>query len=517
MVMNEENKNKLFIGSIVAVITLIIVVVGATYAFFSLNVSGNTTNTNAIVETDDLNLISISGGTSNLHIRIKSDDMSEDKIDTSYYATDTDKDYLTEDEPHNFNIATFELTRDITEINNCTAELEVSIDGELKSVIEKEDTLLHVEGIDEVLDVDLAELKEEGSKVYPISITISDNNPSPIEGYISLTNREVDQSNLADKELNITITVKNLVCGGTKGKPAIEQILANSTSGTLDGTAELEERNEELTAEGVSAENLDTLRRFVGEWKDVTDNFICFGTSDLDTCLNNLDQYMYRIIGIDEANNQVKVIQATALIKETQYNFPWHLNYRTNSPWEESSVYVFLNSADSNYSYFVGNSYYNYMQNEMWTNLMVAHPIWYYGDNNTSVINAKTTYRSERREKLENGDPIGLMYASDYLYAGSQDENNWLYIRNSLNGIENTGSLSREVLKEKQSSYETTMTRYGDIDDHYYVRYITPRGIENTDVSFNNPIRAVFYLDGTKVILNGKGTIYKPYYITNVG
>jgi len=35
------------------------------------------------------------------------------------------------------------------------------------------------------------------------------------------------------------------------------------------------------------------------------DNYICFGTSNTETCVNNPDEYMYRIIGVDSTSNRV--------------------------------------------------------------------------------------------------------------------------------------------------------------------------------------------------------------------
>ncbi len=47
-------------------------------------------------------------------------------------------------------------------------------------------------------------------------------------------------------------------------------------------------------------------------------NFICFGTSDKDTCINNKNKYMYRIIGFD--NNYIKVIKQVPLDEQRQYH-----------------------------------------------------------------------------------------------------------------------------------------------------------------------------------------------------
>ncbi len=78
-------------------------------------------------------------------------------------------------------------------------------------------------------------------------------------------------------------------------------------------------------------------------------NYICFGTSDKDTCVNDTDKYMYRIIGIfeDEAGNKnAKLIKKEAL--NTAYG--WHSDSYTDVDWNESDLYKGING-----SYFLTN------------------------------------------------------------------------------------------------------------------------------------------------------------------
>ncbi len=535
--MNEENKSKILIGTLVAVITLVIAVVGATYAFFSLNVSGDTTNTNVDIETGNADVVSIEQGVNNMHINLTVSDMAKDSPNKAYYATDTEENYKLSEEEGTLTFAT--ITGTNKEASDCTAKVTITMDtsnDSMGKVLKKGDAILYITSgkTEETIDLyDLLseEIPDSVTKEIEVELSVSESAEASITGYLKVNNTESDQSYLAGKTLNITITVDNLVCGGARGN-AVAFITETSTSGTLESPEALQARNEEIEAEIAREKanshipqdtiiDLDTLRRFVGKYTKVTDNFICFGTSDTNTCKDNLDLYMYRIIGIDETNNQVKVIKATRIVKGTNVKFQWN-STNEDIKWSESDMYKYLNSSNVEDSYFKGNPNYMYLQEAKWENLIVKNPDWYYGDDLSSdpkVGEGEVSYTQERKEKLENGNPIGLMYLSDYLYAvETTGSSNWLYILNGLNGTSNTGTLTNGVLEDPAGVMEFVMTRGGHYNDRFYVRYIydsvPPSGIVLLSDSYS--IRPVFYLDGSKIVLGGKGTIEEPYYVTNV-
>ncbi len=524
--MSEENRKKTLIGSIIGVVTLVIVVVGATYAFFSLNVSGDATNTNINIETGSADAVSIEPGVKNMHINLAVSDMASNSPLKAYYATDVlSEKYKTDIEAGTLTFATITSTN--KEESNCTAKVTITMDTSTDSmgkVLQEGDAEVYIKSDKTEEAIDLHDLLSEEisslvTKEIEVEISVSASTSSLIKGYLKINNTEIDQSYLAGKTLNITITVNNLVC---EEKSAIEQILANSTSGTLESAEALEARNKELEASGVAEEDLDTLRRFVGTTTEVTDNYICFGTDDKDTCKNNLDQYMYRIIGIDEANNQIKVIKATKIVKGTIYRFRWHYVYLGSEKWDQSDLYKALNnkpivtsseSAEEMYTEsFIGSMYYSYMQDETWTNLIVKNPTWYDGEDLT-IYTVERSYVQERSIKLENGDSIGLMYASDYLYAGEQDTINWLFIANGLNGIPNTGSPSAGTLQQPTAESEWTLNNE-NTSNQSYAFSVDERGtVEAVRRDYNHAVRPSFYLTLNNITLRGKGIISNPYII----
>ena len=90
-------------------------------------------------------------------------------------------------------------------------------------------------------------------------------------------------------------------------------ISSEITSPNLETETQLNERNNAITEAG--GEVKDDLRRFVGDYTTVIDNFICFGTNDQNDCKSNMGTYMYRIIGIDTETNELKLIKATKIVK----------------------------------------------------------------------------------------------------------------------------------------------------------------------------------------------------------
>ncbi len=289
----------------------------------------------------------------------------------------------------------------------------------------------------------------------------------------------------------------------TISKSAKDVVVATSRS--LEPEDALTARNAEIAAAGGDVP--DDLRRFVGDKTKVTDNFICFGTTDQNTCKENMDTYMYRIIGID-TQNRLKIIKATKIVKDSSTStFAWNSAYTSDVKWNNSDLYKGLNGTDAK-KYFIRNNKYSYMQDTQWTNL-IDKPTYYIGDS-TSNTNP-TLFDNERKNNVSNADNVGLMYLSDYLYAnsGTASTTNWLFIQNGLNGASNTPGGSAAPSAE----YEWTMTRYG-YSRGYYARRVYNNGtVDSNYLGSTNAVRPVFYLK-SDVMITGKGTITEPYMIS---
>ena len=292
----------------------------------------------------------------------------------------------------------------------------------------------------------------------------------------------------------------------TISKSAKDVVVATSRS--LEPEDALTARNAEIAAAGGNVE--DDLRRFVGTYEQVTDNFICFGTNDQNDCKNNMDTYMYRIIGID-SSGRLKLIKATKIVGDSGGGvFAWNSDNRSDVKWNNSNLYNRLNENDRSDKYFVGNTRYNYMNNNTWIDLIDTTAIYYIGD--STVKTNPTLFQNESKEQINNGSKVGLMYLSDYLYAnnGTADTNNWLFIQNGLNRTSSNG----DTPSSQAAEYEWTMTRRGRSGGWYYAWNVFSDGtVYVTTLNNTWAVRPVFYLK-SDVKIAGKGTLDNPYMIS---
>ena len=239
---------------------------------------------------------------------------------------------------------------------------------------------------------------------------------------------------------------------------------------------------------------VDGMYRYKGTATDVTNNYICFGTTDKEECLKAADKYMYRIIGItSEADNTInlpsnslKIIKATPS-SESQ---AWH-NVIRDVKWDDSTMKSYLNG-----------TFYNSIKDAQpngtyWDSIILSHS-WYNADYTSVPATEPTTSHT-------TASKIGLMYATDYVNSGEQTKNNWLYIRN--------GWSTNSTLNEY--TYEWTLSRYGNYHGDYRAWAVRTGG--NLDYGYYwtgaAAVRPVFYLQ-SEVNLTGQGTVSDPFRIT---
>ena len=232
--------------------------------------------------------------------------------------------------------------------------------------------------------------------------------------------------------------------------------------------------------------------RFVGTSSQVTNNYICFGTTDSTTCKNTPETYIYRIIGITSEDdniiglkaNQLKIIKATP----SSTSQVWH-NNNGDTKWDVSDMKTYLNTT------FLNDAISKWDNGEIWKGL-IASQRWYNADqNNTPGATAEPTNSTTAVSQ------IGLMYATDYANAGATDTSNWLFIANgwTTNGRYNM---------------EWTMTRYGpNVDYGTQAWSYFPNGPLAPGLLYlQEAVRPVFYLI-PNITLTGEGTKDSPFII----
>lgn len=252
------------------------------------------------------------------------------------------------------------------------------------------------------------------------------------------------------------------------------------------------------------------------------DNYICFGTTDKDSCVGNTDVYMYRIIGIfkdSDGNNHLKLIKKEAL--NTAYRWKYATDIDTN--WENSDLYNGING-----SYFLSNTAYPYMQNTDWTDLITD---WTWSAVNTKTYsNSGPDYASLTPDKVYYHEMnhtkkssavgswttpkamLGLKYVSDSLLTLGEVA---LGVTSS-NALLDSGWINLEHNDSDAPSYDVdwTMSRYGANSAGLYSAWrlsaSTP-GFAHTGMTY--PARPVFYLNTDVLYDSGSGSLTDPFII----
>ncbi len=271
------------------------------------------------------------------------------------------------------------------------------------------------------------------------------------------------------------------------------------------------------------------------------DNYICFGTSDTETCISNTDIYMYRIIGIFADSSGTKYMK---LIKKEALEGTTYVWNSTNSDvdWGDSTIYSSLNQSIflRNLKYIPG----------LWSNRIKS---WTWREVNTLTYersgthyyytNPKGVYQNEMIKQensnikcARNSDTdgtsarcaigelktkdakVGLMYVSDYaLSLGSESlslttgvgtnaakiKSGWMHLSKNDSGISNT--------------VEWTISRSGEYSSNNYFAWAigSGDGVGGAGVNTKYLMRPVFYLNSNQVLKSGAGTLDNPFLLAD--
>ncbi len=298
----------------------------------------------------------------------------------------------------------------------------------------------------------------------------------------------------------------------------------------------------------LSAEIKGAMYRFQGQQNENVENYICFGTSDQNTCKGDTDKYMYRIIGIEAETGRVKVIKKEALNKTIN----WWDNYDDDIEFPKSNIYKAINGED-----FLKNK--QYIPNG-WEE-KIANNVWTYGDMlSDDYLGARQTgeglYLVETGKKETNWDiyatkdtpgakqgvvdnenspyigdtiyfinesgkwintfdsKISLMYLHDYHYSVSDDAN--CQYNEGDYEICRSGWMHLSQNDTILNPYEWTMSRTGwDPGTGLYVGSVVsdPGNTNNWEIDGYHHIRPVFYLASVNQLAGGTGTSEDPFII----
>ena len=525
--MNYKSNKKVLILTIVAVVTLIAVVLGATYAYFIAQGGSRTTlDTNVITNTTDKlsfsvgDPISLSASQENFASGMAnvSGKTTASAVLTANNATNTATKnyYLYLDIKNNtFGYTTTEKTAElILTVNTPTGEL-------------KELSGYNYVTVNGVSGFDITDSSNAITIADNYAITASPETTQNWEITVTFVNLDSDQNKNAGRTFNADVIIQ-------------EEKLATTLADVCEGGENLascivnlyNERGEEganglYYHDGVGnytnadQEAGDNSYRYSGKNPN---NFVCFGSDSVECENDNL----YRIIGVFD--NQVKLIKydyansnmlgtdgdynastfsassySTYRGNETTINrYSWNKN-GTNT-WSESE----LNKVNLNTNYI------NYL-NEVdpkWANMIATHEYQVGGNTWANIITTvgKQKYDNELvnpASDIKENSKIGLMYVSDYSYAASP--NYWTTQMYRDDGRDYRLATPGNWMY--MGMYEWTIIHDSVLIDYsFYVSYI---GCTSYTIGTSfSAIRPVFFLNSDVTYTSGDGAITNPIRIS---
>ena len=562
------NKKKDVLYLIITIVTLIALVMGATYAYLQAQTkNGTNTNVDITSGTTDHLVFATDG---NITINASADNFKENGLDLSKTATASA--ILTANNTNHIANDTYNVYLDITNNNLEYSSYKKDSDTKVYLTQEEKEQDITNDTLDGYNPIPELYLKVEGPTTFSKTINglTLDNEGYDItekRGLITIA-EDIPITTKAPEGITtdtwtITITFKNLKTNQQlntgkelkgkiiiqKEKLALSKLLADANKEGGEPTLIYHDGQKDYVKEtNYALEAEDYSYRYSGG-NDVVNNYVCFGGECSDNPEDPNYLNLYRIIGLfknKENNYEMKLIKADYATEEelggedvgsfllpnysesSPYNF-WqtYIGKLTSVPsycwnnasggndWSQSN----LNQINLNEHYL--NTYLKEKDNGKW-NKMITNHTWITGGNtleNISNSNAKIAYENEIKKPnvgqylptaaLSYPAYIGLMYASDYGYATKS--NYW------SNLLENyTGNI-----KDNDWMYlglfEYTITRVST-DDKAFLVYTNGHISVNSDVNKASTdhlaIRPVIYLNTTVKIIDGNGTSSNPYIIS---
>ncbi len=497
---------------VVAFTFALLLLIGGTYAYFSINATSDKTGAKVTGKANNLGNPTMQIKTSKLYLNLDANLMSQANAGKTYYANENENGLALETNP-NYTLATASLPEG-DEALDCTYNYKVTAivttpitdnsDSDVKVVVGnktmtlKELTTAGTNGI--IVSGDIKNLTKGQSVSIPLTS--------------SVTNTSSTQDKLVGN--SYTIKIEPYTSGDIKAfscklhEPTwADQLIASGN----------------LWQSGLEGDGY----RYVGSGAVGTDtnpdNFICFGTTSKSDCTTNQDKYMYRIIGVfadSNGDNHAKLIK----YKQLGSTYEWNADYQTDITWENSDMYKGLNG-----SYFLTNTTYDYLQDNTWSNKIEN---WTWSAVNTKTYsNSGPNYISITTEQIylhemnrtgkistvgewtNSAAKIGLMYVSDYqMSLGSSAL--------ALTGSSNSSTLKTGWMHQRNNdtskeTVEWTFSRYGTFNGNFGAWRVNGDGEVFIDsVHVPHGVRPVFYLTSdTKITTDGTGSLENPFIIEN--
>ena len=514
----EKNKKQALILSIVAVVTLIALVVGATYAYFKAQGgTGSSTEVKVTTYTTDM-LTFTTGSAISLYADQSSFGQEKGSLSGETFAKATlvannKTNEATDNYYVYFNIEnnTFKYT-----LGEDKPELILTVTAPDGSEVTSLPGLTHTTVQDRenksISGFDVTTTNGLITIANKKTITATPNAEEEYTLKLTFVNYEGDQTANATSSLSAKVMIQK--------EPMVNSLasyITNLYTGT-QGENGIYYHDASLT-NGAG----DNSYRFAGA-SDQVNNYVCFGSNVTPCPADNL----YRIIGV--FGDKVKLIKsdyATSALLGTDGDYKDKYTYGNSTykgnNYDNIVTYTWnyknnttINSGNGSNTWSTSLLNKTNLNKNFITNIgadwaaKIDDTTWKVGGNTWSNIGtqpAKTVYQNEINNPVTTySAKIGLMYVSDYMYAAPQDK--WTLVGNRSETTDYRAATSVNWMY--MGLYEWTISR--GADNAYYVFYVIYAGcVEiNGGASSARALRPVFYLTSSVNYVSGSGTAADP-------
>ena len=490
----KEKKKQLIV---VALAFALLLLIGGTYAYFSINATSDKTGAKVTGKANSLGNPTMQIKTSKLYLNLDANLMSQANAGKTYYANENESGLALETNP-NYTLATAQLPEG-DEALDCTYNYKVTATV-TTPITDNSDSDVKVVVGDKTMT--LKELTTAGTNGIIVSGEIKNltkGNSVSIPLTSSVTNTSSTQDKLVGNSYTINIDpytngdTKAFSCKLHEPGPVLAQYLISSGN---------------LWQSGLEGDGY----RYIGSGAAGTDvnpdNFICFGITDKSECIANQDKYMYRVIGVfadDNGDNHVKLIK-----------------------YKQLGTYG-LNSFNDNS--LLTNATYDYMQDSSWSNRIEN---WNFTSTNTlttpsdgpnyNTLSPSQIYLHELNRNSNDisiglwtltNKKIGIMYVSDYalslgetsiINSNNIDSNNDLFKTSWLHQSNNDTTKSNN-----EWSFTKESIHNGNLPFNYY--FSDDGKLEALPFTASLAVRPVFYLTADDKVSSGDGSLENPFII----
>jgi len=204
-----EKKNTMLM-TIIAVATLLVAIIGASFAYFTATTNDGGGMTIVTSTTETIASVNLNNPTETLKIKLTANDMAEDNLGT-YWATDNvANNYDSNAIQRAIAVATVDEGGSATAKYKCSAKVNVALSGNMADDLLSGDAYIQFGGLLNT-KVDLTEIDSDG---YLVEFNLNGNTTKSqsVTAAIAMVNREVNQNHLAGKTLTVTFSNTDFGC-----------------------------------------------------------------------------------------------------------------------------------------------------------------------------------------------------------------------------------------------------------------------------------------------------------------